>query len=165
MEWFLNLWTICEPYVLEALKWFASTGAGVAVGSFIVKKWAKKYENKELAETISTNVTSGIVNKDILVSLESVNKEQLEVVKNKLISEFSNNFELIKLQADVVCNMAKVMLKFKATTEDERKQILSCVNEIEKIQNKSLTIEKKSEPVIIKIEPVAEKEVKEETLF
>lgn len=165
MEWLLNLWNVCEPYVMEALKWFASTGAGVAVGSWIVKKWSKKYEDKQLAETISSNVTNGIVNKDILISLESVNATQLEAVKTKLVNEFANQFEFIKLQTDVVCNMAKVMLKFKATTEEERKKLLECINALEKKQNKTLTTETKAEPVVIKIEPVADKEVKEETLF
>jgi hypothetical protein len=61
--------------------------------------------------------------------------------------------------------MAKVMLKFKATTEEERKKLLECVNAIEKKQHKTLTTEVKSDPVIIKIEPVVEKEVNEETLF
>jgi vacuolar-type H+-ATPase catalytic subunit A/Vma1 len=165
MNWLLNVWNVVEPYFMEGFKWFASTGAGVAVGSWIVKKWSKKYEDKQLAETISNNVTSGIVNKDILVSLESVNREQIEAVKTKLVQEFANQFEFIKLQTDVVCNMAKVMLKFKATTEEERKKLLECVNAIEKKQHKTLTTEVKSDPVIIKIEPVVEKEVNEETLF
>lgn len=165
MDWLLNIWSVCEPYIVEGMKWFASTGAGVAIGSWIIKKWSKKYEDKNLAETISTSVTSGIVNKDILVSLESVNATQLEAIKNKLLSEFSANFEMVKMQADVVCNMAKIMLKFKAATEEERKQLLSCINNIEKCQNKKLTTEVKTDPVVIKIEPVSSKEVEEETLF
>lgn len=165
MEWLLNLWNICEPYVMEALKWFASTGAGVAIGSWIVKKWSKKYEDKQLADTISTKVTNGIVNKDILVSLESVNATQLEAVKTKLLNEFADKFNLIKLQTELNCKMAKIMLKFKATTEEERKELLEVLNEVEKTQHKTLTIETKTEPVVIKIEPVEEKEVKEETLF
>jgi hypothetical protein len=36
---------------------------------------------------------------------------------------------------------------------------------LEKKQNKTLTTETKAEPVVIKIEPVVDKEVKEETLF
>lgn len=165
MDWLLNVWNVCEPYILEALKWFASTGAGVAVGSWIVKKWAKKYENKDLADNISAQVTSGIVNKDILVSLESVNAEQLEAVKSKLLSEFADKFKLIKLQTELNCKMAKIMLKFKAATEDERKELLGVLNEVEKTQNKTLTVEEKADPVVIKIEPVAKKEVEEDTLF
>jgi hypothetical protein len=57
------------------------------------------------------------------------------------------------------------MLKFKAATEEERKQLLSCINNIEKCQNKKLTTEVKTDPVVIKIEPVSSKEVEEETLF
>lgn len=165
MNWLLNLWNVCEPYIFEALKWFATTGAGVAVGGFIIKKWSKKYENKNLAENISEQVSSNIVNKDILVSLESVNAEQLEVIKNKLLKEFSSQFEMIKLQTNTICNMAKVMLKFKAATEEERKQLLTSINSIEKIQHKQLTTEIKSDPVVIKIEPVKNKEVEEDSLF
>ena len=165
MEWLLNIWTYCEPYVLEGLKWFASTGAGVAIGSWIIKKWSKKYENKDLAESISSQVTSGIVNRDILVSLESVNATQLEAIKTKLLSEFEDKFQLIKLQTELNCKMAKIMLKFKAATEEERRELLTVLNDIEKTQHKTLTVETKTEPIVVKIEPVVKKEVEEESLF
>lgn len=165
MDWLLNVWAVCEPYVLEALKWFASTGAGVAVGNFIIKKWAKKYENKELVEDISANVSSNIVNKDILVSLESVNKTQLNNIKADLKSEVSSAVEVMEGAVEIVKSMAKVMLKFKAATEEERQEILKALNKVETKQKVKLTKEVKTDPVVIKIEPVSNKKVEEETLF
>ena len=165
MDWLLNLWNVCEPYVLEALKWFASTGAGVAVGSFIIKKWAKKYENKELVEDISANVSSNIVNKDILVSLESVNKTQLNNIKAELKNEVSSAVDIMESSVEIIKSMAKVMLKFKAATEEERQEILKALNKVETKQKVKLTKEVKTDPVIIKIEPVAKKEIEEDNLF
>jgi hypothetical protein len=165
MEWLLNLWSVCEPYVLEALKWFASTGAGVAVGSWIIKKWSKKYENKELVEDISANVSSNIVNKEVLVSLESVNKTQLNNIKADLKNEISSAVDVMEGAVEIVKSMAKVMLKFKAATEEERQEILKALNKVETKQKIALTKEVKTDPVVIKIEPVSKKEVEEDSLF
>lgn len=165
MNWLLNLWNVCEPYLLEVFKWLTSTGAGVAVGTFIVKKWSKKYEDKNLAETISAKVSSGIVNKDISVSLESVNRKQLNNIKAELSREVGEAVEVMEDTVEIVKGMAKVMLKFKAATEEERNEILKSLNKVEAKQHKQLTKEVKAEPVVITIEPVSDKEVEEETLF
>lgn len=165
MEWIENVWGIISPYVMEFVRFLVNTGVGATIATLIVKGWAKKHSDADLADTISTKVTNGIVNKDILVSLESANKEQLYAIKNDLISQFKGAFEMIGLQNEVLSAMSKIMVKFKAASDEERTELVNAINSIERKTNAKLTTDEKAEPVVIKIEAVEDKEVDSGKLF
>lgn len=165
MDWINSVWAVIGPYVMEFTRWLVNTGVGASIALLVVKSWSKKHSDENLAETISTKVSNGIVNKDILISLESINKEQLYTIKDELLSKFTNAFEFIDLQNKALSSMAKIMVKFKAATEEEKQDLVKAINAIESKANVKLTVEQKSEPVVIKVESVEDKVVNSDNIF
>lgn len=158
MDWLINIWTSIEPYVMKGIDLLVNSGIGAAIGLLVVKHWEKKHDEKQLTAAISENVSRNVVGKNILVSLESANKDQINNLIAVIKNELKKDFEIVTSTADVVASMAKIMLKFKATTEEEKTELLKGINELEKVKNVELTIIEESKPVVIEVEKIEETE-------
>ena len=126
------------------------------------KKWEKKHSESVLTKNISESVSKELVGKNILVSLESTNRQQInnliEVIKNEL----RKDFEIVKEQANIVSSMAKIMLRFKAATEEEKQALLCAINNLEQTNNVALTVIKDEKPIVVEVSKIEESEEKEE---
>lgn len=163
MSWIANVWNTVSPYLLEVVRWLVSTGVGASIGLLIVKGWQKKHSDSNMAGTISSTVTDGILNNiastNLKVSLEDINEKHFAQVKNELLKEFKNAFENIEMQNKVLSAMAKIMVRFKAATAEEREELVKTVNAIEIKEKAELTTNSAVEnTVVVNIEPITKTE-------
>lgn len=154
---FEQFWATIEPYVMWIFNFLVSTGMVSIISTTIVKGWQKKHSDQQLGDTIATKVSENIVGKEMLVSLQSASKQQLDDIYKMLRNEICKHYEKVEAIGELNAAMAKIMLKFKAATEDEKKELLSAINNIEKIDNKPLTIETEAKPVVVEIKAVEQK--------
>ena len=137
----------------------------------IVKGWQKKHSDNNMAGTISSTVTDSILNNiastNLKVSLEDINEKHFAQVKNELLKEFKNAFEDIEMQNKVLSAMAKIMVRFKAATTEEREELVKTVNAIEIKEKAELTTNSAVEnTVVVNIEPITRtEETTHENLF
>ena len=68
----------------------------------------------------------------MMVSLESASKQQLSDIYNMLRNEICKHYEKVEAIGDINVAMAKIMIKFKAATEEEKKELLAAINKMEK---------------------------------
>lgn len=171
MSWIANVWEVVSPYLLEIARWLVNTGVGASIGLLIVKSWQKKHSDSAIAETITSNVTDKILNNiattDIKVSLESINEKQITSLKNDLLKQFASAFEDIKMQNEALSAMAKIMVRFKAATAEERQNLIEKINAIENKEKTELTTNTAvNNTVVVNIEPIVKaEETTSENLF
>ena len=165
MDWITNAWATIEPYFMKFIDLLVNSGIGALIGMIIVKKWEKKHNEQSMTEAIASNVTNKMVGRNILVSLESVNKDQINNLIAVIKNELNKDFEIIKEQAEIISGMARIMLRFKAATEEEKAELLASINKLETTTNVELTVIKEQEPVVIEVGQVEDKETAEDTLF
>ena len=154
---FEQFWAMAEPYVMWVFNFLVSTGMVSAISTLIIKGWQKKHSDQQLGDTIATKVSENIVGKEMMVSLESASKQQLSDIYNMLRSEICKHYEKVEAIGEINVAMAKIMIKFKAATEEEKQELLAAINRMEKIDNKPLTIETETKPVAVEIQAVEEK--------
>ena len=152
-----QFWATVEPYVMWVFNFLVSTGMVSVISTAIVKGWQKKHSDQQLGETIATKVSENIVGKEMMVSLQSANKQQLNEIYKMLRNEICKHYEKVEAIGELNVAMAKIMVKFKAATAEEKQELLSAINKMEKIDNKPLTIETETKPVVVEIKAVEEK--------
>lgn len=158
MEWIDTLWSTIAPYVYMAVSFLVSTGIGAIIGQSIVKKWYAKNSDKNLASTISAQVSNAVVGKNIQVSLETANKKLFKSLENNIGDKLNSYVKQLDLVKELMVPIGKIMLTFKGASEENKELLLAIINKIEESENKSLTVVEESEPVVINIEPVIIKE-------
>ena len=164
MEWLASAWATIEPYAVKFLDLIINSGIGALIGLLVVKKWEKKHDENSLTNKISENVSKNIIGKNVLVSLEAANKEQINNILSVIQNQLKKDFEIVKEQANIVSSMAKIMLRFKAATEEEKQQLLASINNLEKVNNVELTIIEDAKPVVVEVSKIEESETQAEDI-
>lgn len=150
-----EVWAIAEPYVIAFISFLVSSGVLAVIGKLIAGKVTNKINSEKLAEDITTKVIESIVNTDVKVSLESVNKAQMEDISIKLNKGNVANNETLHKQNLAIIAMGRVLLHLKASTEEEKIDLLNTINALEEDDAK---IELPVDNVVtVNIQPVPDK--------
>lgn len=146
-----QIWTTIQPYVMDFINILLSTGLGGLIVGLIGRKIINRSNATDIISSVSQAVTSGIVTKNIKVDLQTVNKQQIERIKEEILSTFVGVVKAVENQSILMSDMAQVMTKFKAVTTTEKEQIAAHVKQLTSTE---LVIKKELDPVVVTIEPV-----------
>lgn len=152
------IWLVAEPYVNYLIQLLTTSGILGIVATLIYKRLAKKVDNVNTANTVANAVVNSIAGKDLKVSLESVNKKQLNNVREEILSTFNGVFETVANQTVLLAAMAQVMIRFKAATPEEKEAIINACAKLEGAEIK----QEKTEPIVVTIDPVETVEVEQD---
>jgi len=154
MEWLTSVWVAIEPFMDKIFNFLVSSGIGAAVSLYVIRRWERRHQDDTLAQDVSTQVASNLINNDIMVSLESINREQIEQMKTEILTKFGNSLDTIALQTVLVGDIARVMLRFKAATSEEKEAILNDLATLTNVTRESLST-RNSEPIRINVAPIS----------
>ena len=155
MEWITSVWVAVEPFVERFLDWLISTGIGAAVALYVIRRWERRHQNDNLSADVAEQVSSRLVSSDIQVSLESVNRAQLENIRTQLMTTFGNSMDAIALQTVLIGDIARIMLRFKAATQEEKEAIATDLARLTNVSVSSIDIQK-TDPIVINVQPIKE---------
>ncbi len=153
---FSSVWATVEPYVLSAGYFLVSSGILAFVGRAIANRVTKKVDTKEISNNVSDAVTNKLTNTEVRMSLETVNKAQMAEIHKYLAQGTVVTQETLHKQNRTIIAMGKVLLHLKASTEEEKKELLDSLNDLEEDDAK---IELPVENVVtVEIKPIETKQ-------
>ena len=112
-------------------------------------KMIDKVDKSVDANAIANKVANKLANSEVKMSLESVNKKQLNQIEDRLTKTFKDMVTTVDNMEQVLVIIGSIMSKFKVATEEERAELEKAVSALS-----GKPVKYTEEPIVVKLDKI-----------